>query len=169
MLRYLKLSILIMFLLSLMSCPAPTTVSGRIPGLPGNISDIINTGSSNFWFGRENGASDFINLSNENSTWKIRISNPSNGQNRFCEYVSESGINGNVGSDNKWSAKFRLKKCENDGKEKQEDNQHQEVLELTMQFTSTREAQATLRKVNEVSGSKCSRYKDYGPFKMVSA
>ncbi len=170
MLRYFKLSVLLMFLLGLMACPAPTTVTGRIPDLPGNMGDIINTGSAKFWSGRESGASDFITLSNEGngSEWKIKISNPSNGQEKFCEYVTDAGANGSVGNDNKWSANFRLKKCESDAKGKQANTQHEEVLCLTMKFTSTRTAQVTLKKVNDVQNSTCPRYRDYQEFRMRS-
>ncbi len=172
MLQYLKLSILVILLLGLMACPAPTTVSGRISGLPDNIGDILNTGYAHFWSGRKDGASDFVTLSKEESgtRWKIKISDPSNGRQKFCEYVAEEGISGSVGSDNRWSANFRLEKCESQNKKEkqQQENENQEVLHLTMQFVSPREARVTLKRVNDVSNSSCTRYKDYDEFKMIA-
>ncbi len=162
MLRYIKLSVLMMFLLVLMSCPAPTTVSGRVPGLPEDISDIINTGSSKFWSGRKDGASNLIYLYNQDSTWKITIKEP--GRPKSCVYVTTNS-NSNVGADNKWSARFTLADCAHQ-KEKNANAENKEELELTMMFTTPRAAQVTLNKVNEVTNSKCPSYQDYGTFRM---
>ncbi len=184
MLRYLKLSILIVLLLGLMGCPAPNSSNtdqnitqtppveenpsqddNVIPGLPDDIGGIIEGAVSGFWVGRPK-SMELVSLYRDGEgrfPWRLRIVNGSGGELR--EYFSYQDINGSTNiTNNQWSADFYLKNP--NYKPGSSEILAKSEMKLTMKFVSTREAIVTLSKTSYTDTNTYPYSKDYGEFKM---